>query len=45
MKQSQRDVFQCLISSPPTRGAWIETLQPNHTASLVAVAPHAGGVD
>ena len=31
--------------SPPTRGAWIETVQASRLKPAIAVAPHAGGVD
>ena len=34
-----------LDESPPTRGAWIETVAGSTAELCTAVAPHAGGVD
>ena len=34
-----------LALSPPTRGAWIETLKRHFRQRMTSVAPHAGGVD
>ena len=33
------------ITSPPSRGAWIEMRTPPGTTAKSAVAPLAGGVD
>ena len=37
--------MSALLESPPTRGAWIETIMPMREMHNLKVAPHAGGVD
>ena len=45
LKRRMEAVFRCMSPSPPTRGAWIETLEGGFVMGAAAVAPHAGGVD
>ena len=45
MKHRGRDPAISSLMSPPTRGAWIETVSVPGVKGLEGVAPHAGGVD
>ena len=45
MKPYGLRMWHVQLSSPPTRGAWIETALVSCSALPVYVAPHAGGVD
>ena len=45
MKRSSAINNQGATKSPPTRGAWIETMPFMALSRLSIVAPHAGGVD